>query len=65
PRRSDGHLPSVVKAVQSVLKSGTKIYLCSRSETYTHRIRQIRIASTGEFLRVKTAYGCPCRIRHA
>ena len=57
PRRSDGHLPAVVKAVKSVLKSGMKVYLCSRSETYAHRIRQIRIASFGEFLRVKTAYG--------
>ena len=57
PRRTDGHLLSVVKEVKSVLKSGTEVFLCNRSAPYSHRIRNLRVASFGNFLRVKADYG--------
>ena len=56
PRRAVGHLSAVVKKVKSVLKSGTEVYLCNRSARYAHRIRSIRVASFGGFLRVKTDF---------
>jgi hypothetical protein len=57
PRRAVGHLSAVVKEVKSALKSGTGVYLRSRSASYAQRIRKIRVASFGDFLRVKTIYG--------
>ena len=57
PRRAVSPLSTVVKEVKSVLKSGIDVYLRNRSATYAHRIRKIRVASFGDFLRVKTDYG--------
>ena len=57
PRRAVGLLPVVVKEVKSVLKSGTGVYLRSLSASYAQRIRKIRVASFGDFIRVKTVYG--------
>jgi len=57
PRRAVTPLSAVVKEVKSALKSGSGVYLRSRSARYAHRIRKIRVASFGDFLRVKTDYG--------
>jgi len=57
PRRAVGHLSVVVKEVKSVLKSGTGVYLRSRSAPYAQRIYRVRVASFGSRLRVKTVYG--------
>jgi hypothetical protein len=57
PCRTKAPLSSVVKEIKTVLKSGTGIYLCNPSASYAHRICSIRVASFGDFLRVKTDYG--------
>ena len=57
PRRAVSPLCVVVKEVKSALKSGTGVYLRSRSAPYAQRIYRVRVASFGDFLRVKTVYG--------
>ena len=57
PRRVVGHLSVVVKEIKSALKSGARVYLRSRSAPYAQRICCIRVASFGDYLRVKTVYG--------
>ena len=57
PRWAGDSLSATVKTVRSLLSRGREIYLCDRSAHYAHRIHRIRVASFGDFLRVKTDYG--------